>query len=192
MLPKNLQDLVFITGNAHKAAYLSQWLGIAVPHQKVSVDELQSLDLREIVEHKAHSAYALVHKPVLIEDVALTFHALGRLPGPFIKWFLEELTPAGLSALLAPYADKTATAAIMYGLYDGKELHTFEAQVAGTIAPAPRTSDASAWNSATSWNSIFIPAGSDKTYGEMTDAELHPVSHRAQAIQKLRAYLLSA
>jgi non-canonical purine NTP pyrophosphatase (RdgB/HAM1 family) len=186
-----MKDLVFITGNAHKAAYLAKWLGLDIPHKKASVDELQSLDLREVVEHKAHGAYALVGRPVLVEDVALTFNALGRLPGPLIKWFLEELTPAGLPKLLTAYTDKTATASIMYGLYDGQTFHTFEAHVPGTIAAEPRVSEASGWKTASSWNTIFIPDGHTKTYGEMSDEELKPVSHRAQAIEKLRQFLTS-
>jgi len=189
MLPSNLQGLTFITGNQHKAAYLAKWLDLALPHQKADVEELQSLDLAEIVAHKARGAYDLVRKPVLVEDVALTFHALGRLPGPLIKWFLEELTPAGLPKILQAYSDKSATASIMYGLYDGTTLRTFEAHVSGTVAPEPRSSGTSAWNTTTSWNSVFIPDGSNKTYGQMTDEELLPYSHRAKAIAKLRAYL---
>ena len=184
-----MKDLVFITGNAHKAAYLAKWLGIEVPHQKINLDELQSLDLRTVVEHKAKSAYAVVGKPVLVEDVALTFHAMGQLPGTLIKWFLEELKAEGLVKILVPFTDRTATAAIMYGLYDGTNLHTFEAHVAGTIAPEPRYSDVAAWNTVTSWNSIFIPNGATKTYGEMIDEELLSFSHRAKAIVKLKEYL---
>jgi inosine triphosphate pyrophosphatase len=184
-----MKDLVFITGNQNKADYLAKWLGIPVPHQKVDLDELQSLDLRKVVEHKARAAYALVQKPVLVEDIALTFHALGQLPGTFVKWFLQELGPAGMAKLLQPFDDKTATASIMYGLFDGQEFQTFEAHAAGSVPPEPRISDASAWNTSLSWNSIFIPDGHTKTYGEMTDEELKPVSHRAQAIEKLRAYL---
>lgn len=184
-----MKDLVFITGNQNKANYLAKWLGVTVPHQKVDIEELQSLDIRAVVEHKAKGAYELVGRPVLVEDVSLTFHALGKLPGPFIKWFLEELTPAGLPKLLSGYANKQATASIMYGLYDGQTFKTFEAHVPGTIASEPRTSNAGGWNTATSWNSIFIPEGSEKTYGQMSDEELAPFSHRAQAIAKLREYL---
>lgn len=186
---EDFRDLVFVTGNQHKADYLAKWLGIHLPHQKAAVDELQSLDLREIVEHKARGAYQLLGRPVLVEDVALTFHALGRLPGPLIKWFLEELKPAGLPVLLQAHADKSATASIMYGLYDGKQLHTFEAHVKGTVASEPRVSDAAGWNTTSSWNSVFIPDGSTKTYGEMSDEELQPLSHRAKAIQQLQDFL---
>lgn len=184
-----MKDFVFITGNQNKADYLAKWLELPVTHQKASVDEVQSLDLREVVEHKARGAYQLVKKPVLVEDVSLTFHALGRLPGPLAKFFLEELKPTGLCRILDAFDDRAATASIMYGYYDGQELHTFEAHVPGKIAPEPRISGASSWNTPNSWNSVFIPEGHTKTYGQMSDEDLKPVSHRAQAITKLRMFL---
>jgi non-canonical purine NTP pyrophosphatase (RdgB/HAM1 family) len=184
-----VSDIAFITGNQHKADYLAKWLGIPMPHQKVDLEELQSLDLREVVEHKVRGAYAATQKPVLVEDVALTFHGMGRLPGTFIKWFLEELGAEGICRLATTLADKTATASIMYALYDGQELHTFEGHVHGTIAPQVRSLEGNDWKSAKSWNSLFIPDGSTKTYAEMTDEELESFSHRAQAIAKLRTYL---
>lgn len=40
--------------------------------------------------------------PVLIEDTCLCFNALGGMPGPYIKWFLEKIGPEGkLMVLLA-------------------------------------------------------------------------------------------
>lgn len=186
-----MTNLTFITGNQHKADYLKQWLGLPVAHQKLDLEELQSLDLREVVEHKVRGAYAAVQQPVLVEDVSLTFHGMGRLPGTFIKWFLEEIGTEGLCNLGRSLADKRATASIMYGLFDGTELHTFQGQVHGTIAPEVRSLEGSDWKTAKSWNSVFIPDGSAKTYAEMTDEELQPFSHRAQAIARLRNYLTS-
>lgn len=184
-----MQDIIFITGNQHKADYLAKWLRMPVPHQKVELEELQSLDLRAVVTHKAKAAYSIVKKPVLVEDVALTFHAMGALPGTLIKWFLQEIGPDGLCRMMHEFDDKTATASIMYGLYDGKELHTFEGHVKGSVVAAPRSSDVSAWKNTPSWNSVFMPDGSKKTYGEMSDDELEPISHRAKAIALLREYL---
>jgi non-canonical purine NTP pyrophosphatase (RdgB/HAM1 family) len=186
-----MPDITFITGNQHKADYLKKWLGLPVSHQKIELDELQSLELHEVVEHKVRGAYAVAQKPVLVEDVALTIHGLGRLPGTFIKWFLEELGADGICRLVAPLSDQTATARIMYALYDGQTLHTFEGVVHGRVAPEVRSLDGNDWKSAKSWNSLFIPDGSTKTYAEMTDEELEPFSHRAQAIAKLRDYLTS-
>ncbi len=36
-------------------------------------------------------AYEKIKKPVIVEDVALEFAALGGLPGPFIKFFVEKV-----------------------------------------------------------------------------------------------------
>ena len=47
-----------------------------VLHQKLDLDEIQSLDLRTVVEHKVRQAYELVKKPVLVEDTSLQFEAL--------------------------------------------------------------------------------------------------------------------
>jgi len=184
-----VNDFVFITGNQHKADYLAKWLGQPVSHQKINLDEIQSLDLSRVVEDKARRAYRIVQRPVLVEDVALTFRALGHLPGPLVKWFLEEIGTDGLCKLLQPFADKRATASIMYGLFDGQKLHTFEARVDGTVPDQPRSLDQLEWKNSLSWNSVFIPDGTTKTYAEMTDDELKPFSHRAMAIAKLQAYV---
>lgn len=185
-----MKDFVFITGNQHKADYLAKWLGTPVNHQKIDLEELQSLDLRAVVEHKARSAYATTGQPVLVEDVALTFSALGRLPGTMIKWFLEEIGNDGLCKIMRGFDNRRATASIMYAYFDGTDLRIFEGHVPGSVAPEPRSSDeATAWKSSLSWNSVFIPGGSDKTYAQMSDEELEPFSHRRKAVEELRKFL---
>ena len=79
-------DVTFITGNQNKADYFSKYLGFPVNHHKVDLDEIQSLDLREVVKHKLLQAYDEIKSPVIVEDVSLEFEALGRLPGTFIKF----------------------------------------------------------------------------------------------------------
>lgn len=179
-----MSDFVFITGNQHKADYLAKWLGKPIEHHKVSVDEIQSLDLREVAEHKARQAFELLKKPVLVEDVALTFTAAGKLPGTLIKWFLEELGKEGLCRFANSLTSRQAVASICYALYDGDQMHFFEHNVEGTIAPMPRGQHGFGWNA------IFIPDGSHKTYAEMTDDELRPFSHRAPAIEQLKLHFV--
>lgn len=87
-----VQEITFITGNQDKADYLARYLGFPVEHLKLDLDEIQSLDLKEIVEHKVQQAYEKIRRPVLVEDVSLEFLALGRLPGPFIRFFLEKMS----------------------------------------------------------------------------------------------------
>ena len=47
-----MTNITFITGNQNKADYLAKYLGHSVDHVKLDLDEIQSLDLKEIVEHK--------------------------------------------------------------------------------------------------------------------------------------------
>ncbi len=178
-------SLTFITGNAAKAEQLSRHLDFPVTHQKLDLPEIQSLDLAEIVEHKAKEAFKHVGSLVLVEDTSLQFNALGRLPGPLIKWFLTELDNEGLCKLLIGYQDRSAYAEVVFGLYDGKELKTYSGSIQGSIANIPKG------DRGFGWDPIFIPEGSIKTWGEMTVEEQKETSMRRIALKKLQADLLT-
>lgn len=178
-----MTDLVFITGNEHKAKQLAQWLGIEVPHQKVDLDEIQSLDLRVVVEHKARQAYAIIKRPVLVEDVAMVFTAFDRLPGPFIKWFEAGSSLETMCRMLDGFDDRSAKAHTMYGLFDGMALHCFEGKMRGTIAPSPRGSNGFGFDS------IFINEGQSLTRGEMDETAYGQTSYRQEALAELRIFL---
>lgn len=174
---------VFITGNQKKAEYLAKWLGIELEHRSVDQDEIQSLDLETVVEHKARQAYKLVGGPVLVEDVSLTFTAMGHLPGTFVKWFIQEIGLEGLCALAQSLPRQDAEAAILYGLFDGTSMHYFEARQKGSISPEPRG------DAGFGWNPIFIPDGTDLTYGEMDEPTFATWNIRAHAVAKIRDFL---
>lgn len=179
-------NITFITGNAAKAEQLGRHLAYPVSHQNLDLVEIQSLDLHEIIEHKTKEAYKQVGGIVLVEDTSLTFNALGRLPGPLIKWFLTELDNTGLCKLLDAYDDRSAVAEVCFGLYDGKELRMFEGAARGSIAPTPRG------EKGFGWDPIFIPEGHQKTWGEMDHEEQKETSMRRIALQKLESVLKDA
>jgi non-canonical purine NTP pyrophosphatase (RdgB/HAM1 family) len=176
-------ELTFITSNAAKAEQLSRHLDHPVVHKKLDLSEIQSLDLHEIIEHKAKEAYSQIGSTVLVEDTSLTFKVLGRLPGPLIKWFLGELNNAGLCALLDGYEDRAAVAECMFGLYDGVTLRVFEGSATGTISAIPKG------ERGFGWDPIFVPEGYTKTWGEMDTEEQKNTSMRRIALKKLEAHL---
>lgn len=178
-----MRNLTFITGNAAKAEQLGRHLDHPVAHNKLDLAEIQSLNLYEIIQHKTKEAFKQVGGLVLVEDTSLTFKALGKLPGPLIKWFLTELDNDGLCKILNSYKDRSAVAEVCFGLYDGKELKVFEGQVEGTIARVPRG------KRGFGWDPVFIPEGRDKTWGEMNIEEQKETSMRRIALKKLEAYL---
>jgi non-canonical purine NTP pyrophosphatase (RdgB/HAM1 family) len=175
--------MTFVTGNKAKAEQLSRYLDVPVLHEKIDLDEIQSLDLREVVEHKVKEAYRHLGKPVLIEDVSLSFTGLGRLPGPLIKWFLQELGNEGLCTLLLPKDDRRAEAHCMFAYYDGKLLKTFSGIRQGCIAPVPRG------EAGFGWDPIFIPEGAEKTWAEMDKNEQSTFSMRRLALEQVKVFL---
>lgn len=181
-----MQNVTFITGNPHKAAYLAKWLGLPVGHRKLDLDEIQSLDLKEVVTHKARQAYELIGQPVIVEDAALAFTGMGRLPGTFIKWFVEELGNDGLIKLADSLPNRQATGTLMYAYCDGDRLELFEGVMKGSIARAPQGSDGFGFDP------IFINDGYNVTRAEMDEETYAATSYRAEALQKLKAFLQPA
>ncbi|MBP7857800.1 MAG: non-canonical purine NTP pyrophosphatase [Candidatus Saccharimonadales bacterium] len=161
-----MQAVTFISGNAHKAAYLQRQLGIPVAHNAVALDEIQSLDLQEIVAHKLKEAFSVVKSPVLAEDVSLGFYALGGLPGPYIKWFIENAGTAACCKMLGGFPDRSALITCMYGYYDGTEMQFFASEMKGTISEKPRG------NNGFGFDSIFIMDGFSKTRAELPQKDI--------------------
>lgn len=155
----------FITGNQHKAEYLSRQLGVDIPHQKVELDELQSMDLHTIVEHKACQAYGIVAKSVLVEDVSLSFTALGELPGPYIKWFFDYAGEEACCRMLDGFDDRSATIRCTFGYYDGARMIFFDSELPGTISASPRG------DNGFGFDRFFIHEGYDITRAEMSQEE---------------------
>lgn len=178
-----MQKLTFITGNAAKAKYLSDYFHLPVEHVKLDLHEIQSLDLKEVVEDKARRAYEIVKSPVLVEDVSLVLNDLKKLPGPLIKWFFETLGNDGLCRLLDGSSDRSALAEVEYAICDENGVHTFRGSVEGTIAGEPRG------ETNFGWDPIFIPKGHSKTWAEMTGDEKHETSMRKIALEKVSAFL---
>ena len=158
-------NVTFITGNQHKAEYLEKLLGLQINHQKVELDELQSLDLHEIVEHKVRQAYEIVKKPVLVEDVSLEFSELGKVPGPFIKCFLNSSGEEACCRMLDGFDDRTATIRCTFGYYDGRKVELFDSAMPGTISTVPKG------DNGYGFDRIFICDGYDITRAEMTSDE---------------------
>ena len=172
----------FITGNQSKADYLSKYLGHPIEHTKLDLDELQSLDLQEVVQHKVRQAFEKVGKPVLVEDVALEFAALGRLPGTFIRFFLEELSLEQICAIVDG-KDRGATARCVFGYFDGTEEKYFESSMPGAIAEKP------AGTGGYGWDPIFIPEGCSVTRAELNEEDDKITYLKIKPFEQLKAFL---
>jgi non-canonical purine NTP pyrophosphatase (RdgB/HAM1 family) len=178
-------QLTFITSHAKKAEEISWHLGHLVDHRKLDLPEIQSLDPHEVVRVKAQEAYRLLQRPVLVEDFSLSFEALGKLPGPLIKWFLQELNVDGICKLLDSYSSRVAYSQTCFGYCDEDGVQVFDGLIEGAIANDPRG------DNSYGTDTIFIPKGQNKTWGEMNKEEQVTYSVRRIGLKKLEKFLAS-
>lgn len=182
------RTLTFVSGNAKKLEEVRAILGANFPLELVSykldLPELQG-EVNEVSIKKCQEAARRLKTPVLVEDTALCFNALGGLPGPYIKWFLDKLQPEGLDRLLTGWEDKSAEAVCTFAYCAGKcedlNVVLFQGITKGKIV-APRGSRDFGWDC------VFQPEGYEYTYGELPKHEKNKISHRYKALEKLRAY----
>jgi non-canonical purine NTP pyrophosphatase (RdgB/HAM1 family) len=178
-----MKNITYITGNQHKAKYLAKYLGHPVAHYKLDLEEIQSLDSRQVVKHKVRQAYDVIKKSVVVEDTSLEFKALNGLPGTFIKHFLERMSFENICSLLDG-KDRSATARCVFGYFDGKEEIYFEGSINGTIAHKP------AGNTSFGFASIFIPEGFTVTQSELNDKDHETMYLEMKPIMQLKEFLL--
>lgn len=180
-----VKNLVFITGNQDKADYFSRQMGMSIPHVKVELDELQSSDLHVIVAHKLRQAYAVVKTPVLVEDVSLEFAELGGLPGPYIKWFVEQAGEEACCKMLDGFDDRSATIRCCFGYFDGEKMEFFDSEMPGTISDRPRG------DNGFGFDRFFVMDGHTKTRAELPQEEVEKTyAEQMKPFAKVREFLL--
>ncbi|HTR03012.1 MAG TPA: non-canonical purine NTP pyrophosphatase [Thermoanaerobaculia bacterium] len=166
--------LVFVTSRAEKAQEAAR-LGFPIERLDLDLPEPQALDPSEIVEAKARAAYERIERPVLVEDSGLAVRAWGGFPGALVKWLEKSAGIAGLTRMLDPFPDRSATAVCAIAYCDGGDVVAVRGESHGRIAPGPRGAQGFGWDA------IFIPDGSDLTFAEMRPEEKDRVSHRRRA-----------
>lgn len=176
-------NVTFITGNSNKAEYLEKLLGLKIKHQKLDLDEIQSLDLHKVVEHKVRQAFDLIRSPVLVEDVSLEFEELNSLPGPFIKFFVDNVPFEKICNLVKE--NRKATARCVFGYFDGINLELIEGKLEGRISFEPKGENGYGWDK------IFIPNGYEVTRAEMNEEDNHKTYMITKPINDVREFLLN-
>jgi inosine triphosphate pyrophosphatase len=183
----------FVTGNANKLKEVRAILGsscdasFVLEAKKVDLPELQG-EPETIAAEKAALAARQIGGPTLVEDTSLCFNALGGLPGPYVKWFLEKTGHDGLCNMLAAYEDKSAYAQCVFAYCEGPDTKpiVFVGRTNGVIVPARGPTDFG-------WDPVFAPddaIADGRTYAEMTKETKNAISHRRRALEKFRDHAM--
>jgi XTP/dITP diphosphohydrolase len=141
---------------------------------------------------KASTAMRATGLPALSDDSGLAVTALGGQPGIHsARWageprdFCRAMEKVEEAIRATGSADRSAkfVCALAVAWPDGSEA-VFEGEVHGTLAWPPRG------DRGFGYDPVFIADGECETFGEMEPARKHAMSHRARAMEKLRAALL--
>ena len=178
-----LKTIYFATTNEGKLKEARSILGINIKSISLQLDEVQSPDPEYVATKKALDYWKSVKKPLFVEDLGLTFKALNRLPGIYIKDFLQNIGNVGLVKIIPKGKTRRAFAETVLVYYDGKgKPKMFKGRVVGRIANKPK-------GVGFGWDPIFIPDGETRTFGEMELSEKNKYSMRAIALKKLQKWL---
>ncbi|MBI4144325.1 non-canonical purine NTP pyrophosphatase [Candidatus Woesearchaeota archaeon] len=179
-----MKDVIFITGNEHKFEEFCKWIhSVKLKRKNINLPELQGLP-EEIAKEKAKLACSILKKPCFVDDTSLVFKSWKSLPGPYIKYFLQELGVKKLSRLLHETGnDYRATAITVIGYCEpNKHPEAISGKTQGRIVKPTGPQNFG-------YDSIFKPNNSNKTQAQMTKEEKSKHSCRMKAIKKFESFL---
>jgi XTP/dITP diphosphohydrolase len=192
-------QLIVATRNAHKTHEIQQILGseFAVgdlcAYPEISEIAESGTSFEENAKLKAIGVSRKLRGLVIADDSGLEVDALGGAPGIYsaryagtnatnkekIDKLLEELARVGAKK----DARRARFRCVLALAGNGQVLGVFEGTVEGRIAGRPRGPHGFGYDP------IFVPEGFHQTFGELAPAEKNQLSHRARALEKLRAFL---
>lgn len=177
----------FATGNINKfneACSILSKHGIATGMLKLKGDEIQSESLKDIAKASVINAHQRSHLPIFVEDAGLFIDALSGFPGPYAAYIYKTIHNSGILKLMEDSTDRQAVFQSVIVYCDEEtscEPECFCGESKGKITLVERKGQG---KSGFGFDPIFQPAGSEKTFAEMTIEEKNGYSHRANAIRK--------
>jgi XTP/dITP diphosphohydrolase len=189
--------LCFATNNSHK---LEEVRDAIRNFQIVSLEEIKCFEelpeTRDTLEgnslQKAEFVFDKYKFPCFADDTGLEVEALDNAPGVYSARYAgpQRNSDDNINLLIENLQGKKnrrarfRTVISLVGFEPTPLL--FEGIIDGSIIMDKKGS------SGFGYDPVFLPDGYTKTFAEMTLAEKNKLSHRAQAVKKLEAYLTSA
>ncbi len=189
------KTLLFASGNTHKVEEVRQLL--PAPYQLLGLNDIQwTSDIPEpfdTFEDNAKAKVSLIFNhsgyPCFADDSGLEVDALNGRPGVYSARYAGEQRNSNdnIAKVLAELESETFrsarfTAVIAYQL-NADEVYLFKGRVDGSIAYYP------SGNGGFGYDPVFIPAGFDRTFGELSSSVKNAISHRAMAMRKFLEFL---
>ena len=193
-------EIIFATGNAHKAIEAQKALGdtftLIMPKELGLTEEIPENGdtLQANAIEKAEYLWKKFGKNCFADDTGLEVDALGGAPGVYSARYAgpEKGSEANMDKLLSELQAAEQTGGeisraarfrtVVALILDG-ELHLFNGVLEGRIAKER------SGNQGFGYDPVFIPDGYSKTLAEISLEEKNAISHRGKAMRALAEFL---
>jgi XTP/dITP diphosphohydrolase len=187
-------ELVFATGNKHKAQEAQNILGLAMPDLKILTHDgpepvESGTSFLENARIKARAAFAATGKPAFADDSGIAVEVMGGAPGIFSAiWSGTRDDKTNRDLLLAqltdiPEENRAAAFVCTIVLVSDSGEVSFTGIWQGSIA------NAASGDSGFGYDPVFIPEGFEQTAAELDPEVKNAFSHRSMAMQQMASYL---
>lgn len=188
-------ELIFATNNKHKAQEMERLMQNMYVIKSLGeigfTDDIEEPydTLEKNAEQKANTIFSFCNINTFADDTGLFVPALNGAPGVHSARYAGE--PSNninniqlLLKNLETKQDRKAYFKTVICYVANGESHFFEGKIDGEIIMEQRGSQGFGYDS------IFLPNGFTRTFGEMSAEEKNTISHRAKAFQAFKQYLL--
>ena len=176
-------EIYIVSKNPYKQTELRKYLEsldhICIKEYAKEINEIQTLNVKDLIEDKLIKAFQFVKAPVIVEHTGLFLDELDGFPGGLTQPFWDKVKK---DKFCHYFKSTTLKAKTIIGFCDGKKIYSFEGVSEGTVSVEPRG------DRDFQWDCVFIPTGYDKTYAELGDEKLE-ISMRKNAFDKFRSFI---
>ncbi len=182
--------LIFITSNPQKAIEVGKALqpyGIEVERRDIDIPEIQTSKLEHVIRDKVEKAYAIVKKPVIVDDAGIFFNGYKDFPGVYSRFMFIALGFRGMFKLITNGQEAHFASFIGYKAAANTPAQIFSGRCPGTLTTRIKGKR----KKKMPYDNIFIPRGDSRTFSQMSIEEKQQYDHRSQAVRKFARYLAS-
>jgi XTP/dITP diphosphohydrolase len=188
-----MNKLILATHNEHKAEEFKQILPQFRLQTLADLNDVQEItetasDLEGNSLLKADTIFRQYGHIVISDDSGLEVQALNGAPGVYSARYAgeqkdDQKNTEKLLHELKGITNRNAQFRTVITLMGSNDTLQFEGIVEGTIVHEPKG------DKGFGYDPVFIPNGYQKTFAELSSNEKNKISHRANAIEKLVAFI---
>ncbi|OUJ18634.1 Inosine/xanthosine triphosphate pyrophosphatase all-alpha NTP-PPase family [Methanonatronarchaeum thermophilum] len=179
----HLKEITFVTSNQHKIMEAKDILSpIKIEGRDIGYPEIQDT-IENVAIEGAKYAYKKIKKPLIVEDSGLYINTYNGFPGPYSAYTHETIGNKGILKLMKNKTNRKCYFKSIVVYIDQHTTKKHTGKIKGQISKKQKGPHGFGYDP------IFIPNNHKKTFGEIEMKEKNKLSHRRQALKKLKKWL---